>query len=521
MRRFLSSFSLWCVFSFFSYPLIAISQTDNQDIVTMSLTDLRQALDNGQITAEQVTQAYLDRIAADNHQGKSINAVITLNPEALAQAKAWDVAQAKTPGKTNPALSGIPFLAKDNYNSEGLLTTGGSVALAESVPTENAFVIEKIQDQGGILLGKTNMSELAASYGRLGYSSYGGQTRNPWNLKRDASGSSSGSAAAVAAGFAPYALGTDTSGSVRAPASVTGMVGLRPSIGLISRSGIIPLSLSADTVGVITRTVADQAVVLAAIAGYDPADVASVDGGRQDFSSALQSNRLSGKTLLMVDNFDGGNPEIDALKAKTEEALIGAGAQIKHITLPAHFAELWGSVLGPVGHAEFKPDFEAYLATTDASQPKTLSAFIVRIEEKQSADPAHSMNPARLDGLKTDDVVSEEEVLNADSILAETIPALQQELRTILQQENAIALVFPTMSCPASVIYTESDPDYLCEAGDPYAASYIASSTGFPEITVPMGQVTGGVPVGISFLGLPGDKAQLLGLANRFLLSEE
>src|SRR6185437_8767267 len=219
------------------------------------LEQLRAALDGGRIASVQLVRYYLDRIERFDKKGPHINALIALNPDVLKQA-----AQRDADGRTRTGkglLYGIPFIAKDNYDTAGVATSGGSAALMHSLPPSNAFVVQKLLDQGALLLGKANMSELAASYGRLGYSSAGGLTVNPYNTARNASGSSSGSAAAVAADFAAFALSTDTSGSLRGPASVTGLVGVRPTLGLTSRSGVIPLSLTFDTTGVLARSVRD------------------------------------------------------------------------------------------------------------------------------------------------------------------------------------------------------------------------------------------------------------------------
>ena len=269
-----------------------------------TLEELRAALDAHRTSSEQLVRYYLDRIDRLDKRGPHINALITLNPKALEQAQ---YADAHAPGSSSP-LYGIPFIVKDNYDTAGIPTSGGSAALAHSIPSTNAVVVQRLLDRGAILIGKANMSELAASYGRMGYSSAGGLTVNPYNTARDVSGSSSGSAAAVAADFAPFALGTDTSGSIRGPASVAGLVGLRPTLGLTSRSGVIPLASSFDTTGVLTRTAADQAIVLEAIAGPDPNDVATeaAPAGGQGYRQALDARSLEGARLGVVTSLGSG-----------------------------------------------------------------------------------------------------------------------------------------------------------------------------------------------------------------------
>ena len=498
-------------------PLVSQAQVAPNVIVDMSISELRQALDTGKIRSVDIVAAYTSEIEKNNAHGKKLNAVISLNPNALAQARMWDQQFAEHPGTSKNILSGIPFLAKDNFDTKGMVTSAGSVALSTSKPTQDAFIIKKLLDNGAILLGKTNMSELAASYGWLGYSSYGGQTVNPYNPLRDASGSSSGSAVAVAADFAPFALGTDTSGSIRGPSSVTGTVGMRPTLGLTSRSGVVPLSLTADDAGVITRTVEDQAIVLDVIRGEDASDAATkvYPQPSAPLATSLDKNALRGKTIAVIDNFDGGNPDVDKIKQTAEEVLKKAGANVVHISLPKIYENLWSEVLGPVGVAEFRAQFNAYLSTLPDGQPKDMTQFMAKLNELTD-NGTKLINPSRYKGL-------EESYSNSSlgspayiSILTNTIPNLRSQLTNIMDVGHFDALFFPTMSCPATVIHGKQDPSYVCHASDEYAASYIASSTGFPEITVNAGLATGGVPVGVSFLGRVNDDAKLLGFAYSF-----
>lgn len=490
-----------------------------QNLDALNLRQLRQALDDGQVSAEQLVRFYQEKIQRNNRQGDHINAVISLNPSALEQARAWDVARANNPSATHGPLSGIPYLAKDNIDSRDLATSGGSWVLRNSKPSSDAYILKRLSAGGAILMGKTNLSELAASYGWLGYSSLGGQTLNPHNLRHDASGSSSGSAAAVAAGFAPFALGSDTSGSIRAPASVTGTVGLRPSLGLLSRTGIIPLSLSFDTPGVITRTVLDQAIVLDAIKGRDEQDAATnlVDSAAMDFTGNIEKASLKGRTLGVVTNFIGANSQVDAVFAAARQRAHDQGAHLVELKLPTRYEQLWSSVLGPVGDTEFTSQFESYLHTLPSNAPKSLYAFVALAEKHQHQQKEHLMNPKRLMALKK---LAEEQRSDAPlyiSILTHTIPSLRSELTALMQREGVEALMFPTINCPASLIPGQTDPAYLCKSDDTYASSYMASATGFPEISVPAGIVNGNLPVGISFLGAFGKDDQVVAMGYAFL----
>lgn len=484
-------------------------------LLGMDLAALRDALDSGRVTSAQIVLACLDRIRAENACGKGLHAVISLNPDALREACDWDDARLRGNAPQGP-LAGIPFLAKDNFDTDGIVTSGGSVALAEAVPRRDAAAILALRAAGAILLGKTNMSELGGSDGRFGYSSHGGQTVNPFNPARDAAGSSSGSGVAVAAGFAPFALGTDTSGSIRAPASTTGTVGMRPSFGLISRAGVIPLSLTFDTVGVITRSVADQAVVLDVLRGPDPADAATAfaDHPAQPFAPRLNPGALRGARLGLVTNFRGASAEVDAQLAKARQIMVDAGAHVTELALPDRFADLWAQLLGPVGLAEFRPQFDAYLSGLGGGQPRDMDQFMQALDRLTHGGTT-GINPARFASLaKAWHAPSSTPEYIA--ILSRLIPSLRVELSALMDEHGVEALVFATMRCPASVIQGRSDAGYTCDCADPYAACYIAPATGFPEISVPVGRDAGNVPIGISILGLAGDDLRLLNLAAGF-----
>lgn len=498
--------------------VVASAQADD-GIERMTLADMRHGLDSGSISSEQLVRHYLDNIRANNHQGKNINALVSVNEQAIDQARQWDAERSKNPKAHYPALAGIPFVVKDNFDTAGMVTSGGSYVLRASVPSQDAFTVKKLLDGQAILLGKANLSELAASFGWFGYSSLGGQTLNPRNTKRDASGSSSGSAASVAAAFAPFALGSDTSGSIRAPASVTGMVGFRPSLGLISRSGIIPLSLTFDTGGVITNSVLDQAIVLDAIKGRDNTDPATLELATDtiQFERALSRSTLQGKTIGVITNFNGANPEVDAVFKSAQETLVKRGARVVSIELPKDFETLWGDVLGPVGESEFKPQFERYLATLNPSQPRTLAQFLDLARNNQAENGTHGMNPARLAGLEAVSTARSTDSPLYISILSRKIPQLRVQLEDIMRNHQVDSLFFATIDCPASVVHGVTDDSYVCHSADTYASSYIASATGFPEITVPAGSIKGNLPVGVSFLGGYGEDARIVGFGYAFL----
>jgi amidase len=489
------------------------------DPANATIEQLRGALDAGQVSCEQLVRYYLDRVERFDKKGPRINALISLNANALDQARRLDAEARDKPHKN--MLYGIPFIAKDNYNTAGLATSGGSAALRRSVPLANAFVVQKLLDQGAILIGKSNMSELAASYGRLGYSSAGGLTVNPYNTARDASGSSSGSAAAVAADFAAFALGTDTGGSVRGPANVAGLVGLRPTLGLTSRGGVIPLSLTFDTTGVLTRTVRDLAIVLDTIAGTDSQDASTLHqpNERSSYLQALDTQSLRGARLGVITNFRGANAEVDAVEQAALKELAARGAVLVPVNLPKEFENLWTSVLGPVGEAEFRPQFERYLRTLPAGQPKTLAQLITISSARAVQGSTTPVNPGRLQGLREADTTQLTDSPTYIHILTEVIPSVRRQLQRLMEADDLKAFVFSTMSCPATPRFDRADPTYVCKSDDTYKAGYIASAAGFPEVTVPAGRISADMPVGYSFMGLPYSEALLLSLATAFQAS--
>src|SRR5439155_8917567 len=240
------------------------------ELDSATIADINAAFDAGTLTAEQLVQMCLARIAAFDRKGPSLHAVMTLNPKALDAARALD-AERKSKGRRSP-LHGIPVVLKDNYDTFDMPTTGGSVLLEGSIPSKDAFVVKKLRDAGAIILAKVNMSEFASAGA---YSSLGGQSLNPHDLTRTPSGSSGGTGVAIAAAYAPLGMGTDTGGSIRGPSTANGIVGLKPTHGLLSRSGIIPLSLTFDTGGPMARSVTDVAVALGLMTGIDPTDAAT------------------------------------------------------------------------------------------------------------------------------------------------------------------------------------------------------------------------------------------------------
>jgi amidase len=481
-----------------------------------TVAELQELFAAGTLTSEQLVRQCLDRITAYDGRGPALNAMITVNDRALETARALD-AERVGKGPRGP-LHGIPVILKDNYDTADMPTTGGSAILASSLPVDDAFVVRRLREAGVIILGKAHMSEFALSYGWLGYGSMVGQTRNPHNPLRDPSGSSSGSAVAVAAAYATLATGTDTAGSVRAPSTFCGVVGIKPTMGLVSRDGIIPASLSLDVAGPIARSVTDAALMLQVIAAADPADPATraSEGRLFDFQAALVAGALKEARLGVVRTFNGANADADVIFTAALEALEDRGATLVEVELPAPLDNLW-SIMGPVVDGDFGPQIADYLADLPKGAPRTVADLIARAEAPRIAGSATPLNPARIQGFRDAEASGGYESAARKRSLEELMPAARLRLLALLDDERLDALVFLTVPCPASVCHDTKDPSYVCDIDDCYRPCYLANTTGHPEITVPAGfTATDNMPVGLSFLGRPFSEERLIGLAFDF-----
>jgi amidase len=433
-----------------------------------------------------------------------LHAVIALNPHALADARALDAEQKA--GKLRGPLHGVPILLKDNIESaDDTATTAGSLALKDNVTGRDAPLVKRLTDAGMVILGKTNLSEWAnirSSHSISGWSAVGGTVRNPFVLDRSACGSSSGSGAAVAAGLAPAAIGTETDGSITCPAAINGLVGLKPTVGLVSRTHIVPISHSQDTAGPMTRTVTDAALVLTAIAGSDPADVATrdADAHKTDYAKGLDKNALKGVTLAVARFYTGYSPGTDAVFEQALKDLKAQGATLVEVK---DFDEgPIGKAEGVVLYTELKVDLNAYLASTDPAKVKTRTlADLIAF---------NAATPKEMEWFGQETFIKAQATKGYDD--PEYIKALADGKRLagpegidkILKDTGAVAIVAPTTG-PAWTI----DP----LNGDHYGGSSttLPAVAGYPHLTVPMGDV-GGLPVGLSFIGPAWSEARLLSL---------
>jgi amidase len=352
-----------------------------------TVADLNAAFDAGSLTSEQLVQMCLARIHAYDRQGPSLRALITVNPKALDAARQLD-AERRTKGRRSP-LHGIPVVLKDNIDTADMPTTAGSIMLEGSVPPDDAFVANRLRDAGAIILGKANMSEFASGIAR---SSLGGEMKNPHNLTRTPLGSSGGTGISVAAAFVTIGVGTDTGGSIRNPSAATGVVGLKPTHGLISRDGIVPLALTFDTPGPFARNVHDVAVALNVMAGVDPADPATrkSEGHLEaDYTQFLRRDALNGARIGIVRDFTGHDPDVDWAVEAGLGAMRRAGATVLDVRLPKWLLDAKGEFYNAIRYPEFAAQIGVIRRTsTNCSRERRSSTRSVRT----------ALVPIRIDG---------------------------------------------------------------------------------------------------------------------------
>ncbi|TLX21716.1 amidase [Thermomonas fusca] len=470
------------------------------------IVDLQRRMAEGTVTSHALTQAYLDRIAAIDKAGPALNSVIELNPDALQEADALD-AERKA-GKLRGPLHGIPVLLKDNIDATPMVNSAGSLALAEHRPNSDAFLVARLRQAGAVILGKTNLSEWAnfrSSRSTSGWSGRGGQTRNPYVLDRNPCGSSAGSGTAIAANLATAAIGTETDGSIICPSAVAGLVGLKPTVGLVSRSGIIPISASQDTAGPMTRSVADAAALLTAIAAADPGDAASSERPQSapvDYTAHLKADALKGARIGVVRKLMGYHPDTDATMERAIAAMKAAGATVVDAEIPT--LGQWDAAEYEVLLYEFKDGLNAYLAGSGAPH-KSLEALIA-FNNQNAASEMPFFAQEIFEQANAKGPLSDKAYLDARDKARRL--AGPEGIDAALKKHGLDALVAPAMS-PAWPI----DPvngDHFLGAG--YGAAAVAR---YPSLTVPMGEVHG-LPVGIVFMGTAWSEPKLIELGYAF-----
>lgn len=476
-----------------------------------TIVDLQRDMVSGTRTSHSITQAYLERIASMDRQGPTVRSVIETNPDALAIADEMD-RERKQKGQRGP-LHGIPILIKDNIDTaDKMMTTAGSLALEGSIPLQDSTVAKRLRDAGAVILGKTNLSEWAnfrSTHSSSGWSGRGGQTRNPYVLDRNPCGSSSGSGAATSANFAAAAVGTETDGSVVCPSSANGLVGIKPTLGLISRAGIIPIAHSQDTAGPMARTVSDAAILLTALAGIDSRDSATVSSkghASPDYTKFLNADGLKGARIgVMRERYFGFNDSVDALMEAAIKDIRKLGAVVVDpVNIPTNGK--YDDTELEVLLYEFKADLNAYLKSLGPKAPVKTMADVIAFNEKNKDREMPYFAQELMVRSQAKGPLTEKKYLNA----------LAKNHR--MSRTEGIDAVMIKHKLDAMITVT-GGPAWTTDVlnGDHYTGGYSTASAvaGYPHITVPVGMAFG-LPCGMSIFGRAWSEPKLISIAYAF-----
>lgn len=482
-----------------------LAATEDFPFFESDIAHIQKGYLDGSFTVAEVIQSFLERIEAIDQNGPSLNSIITLNPDAIAIARELD--EELSAGNLRGPLHGIPVVLKDNIDThDNMPTTAGSRALENSFPLHDSFVAQKLREAGAVIIGKANLSEWANFRGELsssGWSGIGGQTRNPYVLDRNPCGSSSGSAVAVSASLSMLAIGTETNGSIVCPSHASGIVGVKPTIGLVSRSGIIPIAHSLDIAGPMTRTVRDAAIALGALTGVDPKDELSLlsEGNyHNDYTQFLNEEGLQGKRIGFFKGATGRNFKVDSLMAQAVEFMKSKGAEIIEISQV--------SAPGTAGHAfqvmlfEYKYGLNKYFASLGPDAPvKNLEELIAFNNNDKLSMQWYNQRYLEL--------AQEKEGLDSqeykDALAAMHKGAREEGIDKVMKEHNLDAIIAPTGSPAWKTDWTNGDSFQL-------GSSSPAAHAGYPNITLPMGFVDE-LPVGISIFGRAWSEPVLLEIA--------
>ena len=505
--------------------LPSVVRAAEMKIENATIADLQAAFKKGTLTAEKLTELYLARIEAYDQKGPKLNAVITLNPKALEQARALD-AERKA-GKVRGPLHGIPIVLKDNFDTYDLPTTAGSQLLEGSIPPDDAYVVKKLRDAGVIILAKVNLSEFAGGGGSVtgatdpavikagnvpnGFSSMGLQTLNPHDLNRGPAGSSGGTGSGIAASFAQFGLGTDTGGSIRSPSSANGIVGLKPTHGLLSRDGIVPISTTFDTPGPMARSVYDVAVALGIMTGIDPADSATKKSAGKfetDYTQFLKIGSLKGARIGIARDFTGRDSEVDRVLEEAIATFKKLGAiVVDPVLYPDYLLQSKRALMATITQAEFKAQIADYLKTLKPGYPKSLDDLAERANDPKygyrSPEKAYAFKYSQSVALDITDPV----YLAAKN---EGTALVKAAFAGIFADHRLDAIVYPT-SPRTALPYAGGGPSTSADS-----ATNFANLTGFPDLIIPAGMTKEGLPVTISFFGPAFSEPKLLGYGYDF-----
>lgn len=477
----------------------------------ITISELQTKMKSGQYTARSITQKYLERIEEIDRRGPGINSVIETNPDALRIAEDLD-RERKAKGQRGP-LHGIPILIKDNIGTaDQMQTTAGSLALVGVRPPQDSFVAQRLRAAGAILLGKTNLSEWAdhrSTHSTGGWSGRGGLTRNPYALDRNPSGSSSGSGAAVAANLCAATLGTETDGSIVCPSSLNGVVGIKPTVGLVSRSFIIPIARSQDTAGPMARTVTDAAILLGALTGVDAADPSTIPSRGKalaDYTRFLDANGLRGARIGVVRNISAVfDNKVNTLMEEALDAMKKQGATIVDPTNLDSIEKL-GDSEDQVLSYEFKADINSYLASLGSASPMRALEDLIRFNEAHATEEMPFFGQEKFTLAQAKGPLTDKKYL--DALAKSRRLARTEGMDAVMDKFRLDALVAPTGTPAFTTDLVNGDRDIG-------SVSTPAAVAGYPSITVPAGFIFG-LPVGISFLGRAWSEPTLLKLAYAF-----
>ena len=481
------------------------ANTTEFQLQELTIDDLQEKMRSGQMTSRQITEAYLERIRQIDRSGPVLNSVIEINPDALTIADSLD--QEREDGKLRGPLHGIPVLIKDNIDTgDKMMTTAGSLALDGHRAEVDAPIIKQLREAGAVLLGKTNLSEWAnfrSTRSSSGWSSRGGQTKNPYVLDRSPCGSSSGSGTAVAANLCVVAIGTETNGSIACPASINGIVGIKPTVGLWSRAGIIPISHTQDTAGPMARTVRDAAILLGALTGEDPNDSITLSRNvdiPKEYTAFLKTDGLQGKIIGVDKSLLKGHEAIDALLVKALGQIRNAGGTVVEVAFRDLLNDV-GKDEFDVLKYEFKDGLNKYLAAHSANV-KSLED-VIRFNDENEKDVMPYFKQEILVGSQAMEDLNSNGYTQA---LKRLLTTTRRVFADVFKEHKLNAVCGPT-----------NGPSWCIDLinGDSFTGYGIyspAAIAGYPSITVPMGMVSG-LPIGLSFLGLAYSEPELISIA--------
>jgi amidase len=479
-------------------------------LLEVTFSELAEGMDMGRWTARSLVEQYLDVIDRFDRRGPMLNTILELNPDALAIADALDE-ERRTKGKRSE-LHGIPILVKDNIGTaDKLHTSAGSLALADSFAPRDAFVVERLRAAGCIILGKSNMSEWANARGKGaigGWSGRGRLTKNPYALDRSAGGSSSGTAAAVAANLVPGAIGTETMGSITTPSALCGIVGIKPTVGLVSRAGMIPVSYTQDTAGPMCRTVRDAAMLLSAIAGPDPRDKATTEGSirrTSDYTTFLDPEGLRGARIGVARNLFGDSLLADRVIERALDAMRAAGAVVIEGATVENAEAIWGFNAEVLSY-ELKASLNEYLASLGSKSPVRSLRDLIAFNERNSDQEMPWFGQETFLYAESKGGLESPEYVEALGTVRQL--ARKLGIDATIEKHRLDAIVAPTTS-PAWLA------DVLLGDNASLGAFVVAAAAGYPSITVPAGDVHG-LPVGMLFMGPAWSEGKLLKLAYGF-----